>query len=165
MSEYVGRTGGSRFHSYPETGRGGGALSAFARNFATGPKTSPSVGGQLEWNSIDVGTDPSTDIPITARSTGILIISGVIGISNTSGAPVLVTVAVQVDGGTIGPTSFQATVPDGSFLAIPFLVETTPADTPVGELHNIQVLLSGDGANTPTESSSISIQEVSVATG
>jgi hypothetical protein len=94
-----------------------------------------------------------------------LIVSGVIGVSNTSGSPVLVTVTVQVDGSDVPTPTFQATVPDGSFAAIPFLVETTPGITPVGATTPIQVLVTGDGATTPVDSSSISIQEVSVATG
>lgn len=162
MAHRIGRKYASE--TYPERAGGGGAASAFARNFATGPKGSPATGVQIQWNSIDVGPDPSGDIPITALSTGIMVISGVIGVSNTSGTLVLVTVAVQVEGVTVTPT-FQVTVPDGSFEAIPFLVETTPADTPVGVSKLIEVLVTGDGATTPVDSSSISIQEVSVATG
>ena len=165
MSEFVGRTGSRRVYSYPEAPRGGSPLSAFARNFATGPKGSPPTGGQILWNSIDVGADPDEDVPITPRATGILLIRGVVGVSNTSGAPVLVTVTVQIDDADLVPLSFQVTVPDGSFESIPFQVETTPTDTPVGETHNIQVFVAGDGATTPVDSSSISVEEVAVATG
>jgi hypothetical protein len=163
MSEFVGRTGSRRVYSYPEAQRGS-ALSTFARNFATGPKGAPAVAGQLEWNSIDVGSDPSSDVPITPRSTGIVVISGAVGLSNTSGAPIIVTVQVQVNGISIGST-FQSTIPDGSFGSIPFLAETIPADTPVGVTTPIQVFVSGAGAVTPVDSSAISVQEVSVATG
>jgi hypothetical protein len=149
--------------TYPEP-RDSSALNTFARNFARGPEGSPATGVQLLWNSIDVGIDPDEDVPITARSTGILVISGAIGISNNSGAAIIMTVRVQIDDSSIG-SSFRATVPDASFASIPFLVETTPLDTPVGETHNIQVLVQGDGASTPADESSISIQEVSVATG
>jgi hypothetical protein len=162
MAFRIGRKYAS--HVYPERAGGGGAASAFARNFATGPKGSPATGVQINWNSIDVGADPDEDVPITALSTGIIVISGAIGVSNISGTPVLVTVQVQVDDVSIG-SSFQVTVPDGSLESIPFLAETTPLDTPVGVLRNVQVLVTGAGATTPVDSSAISVQEVSVATG
>jgi hypothetical protein len=154
-------------HTYPESPRIGNALTAFARNFATGPKVDTAIGAgiQVPWNAVDAGTPPTTaDVPITCRSTGIVIVSGVVTISNPSGAPILVTATVQVDG--VATTSFSATtVPAGGEATIPVLAETDPGTTPIGATHQIEISIDGNGATIVGDGSSISVQEVSVATG
>lgn len=167
MTEFVGRTGSNRVYSYPETRRGVSPLTAFARNFATGPKAGISIGDpgiQVQWNSIDVGVDPDEDVPITPISTGIVRISGVIAVSNDPGAPVSILVEIQVDDVTLPiPLTLYSTVADAGQVAIPFLAEVT---LPIGVTSNIQIFVTGDaGTALMQESSSIEVQEVAVATG
>ena len=169
MTEFVGRTGSHRSYSYPETRRSGG--SNFARNFATGPKSETGIedGIQIPWNAIDAGgTTPGPDVPITPLSTGVLLISGVVTAFNSSGAPLTVTVAIQVNGVSIPvPSDMSSLVEAGSSVAIPFMGETDPSDTPVGQTSNIQIFVTSDPdvGSLLTDSSALSIQEVSVATG
>ena len=240
MSEFVGRTGSKRVYSYPETPRSGIGLVLFARNFATGPKTSQAIGAGINvpWNAIDVsaqkftiaagGTTVSiagdqtgsylnadtvtltptapaagapvtktitsvpvfaagfttfsidsaidatttagtisdnsnTNVPITPKSTGVVLISGVITAINSSGASVNVTATVHVNGVAVPAGTFSSsTVPDGGFAAIPFEVE---ALIPVGETQNIQVFMDGTGAFVEGDGSAINVQEVPVSSG
>jgi hypothetical protein len=168
MSEFVGRTGSNRVYSYPETRRSGDPLTAFARNFATGTKSSAAISGggiQVPWNAIDVspGT-PSTDVPITPRSTGIVRISGVISVENSSGSPIAVAiVSVQINNGIALPfSSVVAPLADDEAITIPFLVEVS---LPIGVTSNIEIFVSGDNAHLLADGSAIEVQEVSVATG
>jgi hypothetical protein len=168
MSEFVGRTGSLRVYSYPETRRGGSA-EAFARNHATGTKGGVPItvdGVQIPWNAIDVTPDPTPDedVPITPLSTGVVLITGVATVSNTSGAPILVDVRVQIDD-TNQVSHFRTTIPDNSTAAIPFMTESDPIDTPVGVTTNIQVLVTGEGALLVADGSVVEVQEVAVATG
>ena len=162
-------------HVYPETGggRGGGTATAFARNFATGPKSDTEITGggiQVPWNGIDVGASPSVDVPITPKSTGIVIISGIITVTNSSESSFDIEVDVQVEGAFLPNASFFATpVAAGETVAIPFLAETTPTDTPVGVTKHVQIFVDGDPGDVDldllVEASAISVQEVSAATG
>lgn len=168
MTEFVGRTGAQRAYSYPETRRGGGSES-FARNFASGPKegdTIPIVGSVIVWNAIDAGDDPSTDVPITAAVTGIIRISAVIAVVNPSGTPRNVIAALFVDDVAVPtPSGWGGTVAANGALAFPILAEV---ETTVGVTSNITVIVtpSVDSVLILSEdSSTIDIQEVSVATG
>ena len=56
MTEFVGRAGALRVYSYPETPRRVNPLTAFARNFATGPKNETTIADvevRIPWNAID----------------------------------------------------------------------------------------------------------------
>lgn len=164
MSEYVGRTGALRVYSYPETGRGRGAA-AFARNFATGTKGAFAIdpaGSNITWNSIDVGTDPSEDVPITPLSTGEVLITGIVTLTNPTGAPILASVTPHVDGSAAGPSFAATTIPAGATVSIPFIAETAILSL---SQHLIQIFVDGDGLTTVSDGSTINVQEVSVSTG
>lgn len=175
MSEFVGRTGSHRGYSYPETGRRAGAPSAFARNFATGPKTTTAIGlGGLPipWNSIDVAPiTPSSDVPITPLSTGVVRISGVVTVHNPSDASPTpaVIINISLNNGSFLPaqSSFIPPLLPGQAITVPFLAETTPTDTPVGVTTTVQVFVDGDpgGAELLASASAIEVQEVAVSTG
>jgi len=108
----------------------------------------------------------SASVPITPRVTGVVRVSGVVTVSNPTVAPIDVEIGVQVNGGpTLTPDSEIASLLPGGVITIPFLVETSPLDTPIGVTSNIQVLVSGNGAAVVGDGSSIDVQEVSVATG
>lgn len=166
MTEFVGRTGSMRVYSYPETRRGGSAPEALARNFATGTKGAFDVGAGIDitWNSIDVGTDPSTDIPITPLSTGQLLISGVVTLTNPTGAPVTATVTPHLDGSAAGPSFAATTIPAGATVSIPFIAET-PVISPLNVEHLVQVTVDGNGLTTVSDGSTVNVQEVPVSTG
>lgn len=172
MSEFVGRTGSLRVYSYPEA-KHSGPGGTFARNFATGPKTDFSfdnTGAVVSWNEIDAGPAAGEDVQITCLSTGIVLIQGVLTVGNSSGDPSEVTVQIGINGISIlpFPQDERFTVPAGQLKAVPFLVETIAADTPVGTPTNINVVLTASSGTTlflVADSSSVNVQEVSVATG
>lgn len=167
MSEFVGRTGALRLYSYPETRKVSGGIPPFARNYATGPKNDTVIGAgiQIPWNVVDAGTPPGPgDVPITAISTGIMIVSGVVTVSNPTGSAILVTCTVQVDGAA-GSEFSATTVPAGGRASIPVLAETNPGTTPIGATHQIEIAVDGNGARLVGDGSEVSVQEVSVATG
>jgi hypothetical protein len=168
MTEFVGRTGSHRVYSYPETRRSSNPLTAFARNYATGSKTGIVIGAggsNVTWNAVDAGVPPTTaDIPITPIATGIVLVSGVVTIENTTGAPILATVTVHLDDVAV-PVPFAATtIPAGATVAIPFLAETE-AISPLSETHRIQVFVDAEGATILVDGAVANVQEVAVATG
>lgn len=169
MTEYVGRTGAKRNYSYPENPRAA-ALGLFARNFASGPKVDTNIADvevNIPWNSIDVPPNAgNTDVPITPRATGVVLISGMVAVANTSGAQCAVLITVKLDGVPIAPpTVMSPTVENGGLVIVPILIEV---DIPVGETHAISVSAEGEAVSNVIlvgEGSSLNLQEVSVATG
>jgi len=165
MTEFVGRTGSHRNYSYPETNRGGSPLVAFARNYAVGSKsTDIGAGIQVIWNSIDAGTDPDEDIPVTPRATGIILVSGILTVTNDSGGDVDVVINVQLDDVSVPVPTMTTTIPDGATVAIPFLAETE-AISPLGDQHFIQIFVSGADTELVSSGCVCNVQEVAVATG
>lgn len=171
MTEFVGRTGAMRLHSYPETRRGGGALQSFGRNFAWGPASVTPVDIipiQVPWETIASGAPAGTDVPITLVSTGIICIRAVLCFKNQSDTTNIdVFIDVQIDGVSMSlPATIQATAinPNGS-LVVPVLAQT---DAIALGAHNVQIQV---GANADSEillvsqDSSIEVQEVPAATG
>ena len=165
MSEFVGRTGSMRVYSYPER-RGGGEALPFARNYATADKgQTVGPGGRLvQWNSIDVGPDPSTDIQITPLSTGQILVSGVVTLNNPTGASIGASITVELDGAPITVPVFVTTILAGDSAAVPFLVETEII-SPLNEQHLIQVLVTGNGLAIVDGEGVANVQEVPVSTG
>jgi hypothetical protein len=167
MSEFVGRTGSNRVYSYPEPRRTGNANLSFARNFASGPKTPQLAtdGVQIRWNSIDVGASPSTDVLITPLSTGVVLVSGAVTLTN-SGATTSAIIRVQVNGVDFTvPDLSGITVASGTTVVVPILTELSPTETPVGVQTPIQISVLGDSIFVASEGSTLNLQEVSVATG
>jgi hypothetical protein len=170
MTEFVGRTGSKRVYSYPETSRAG-RLSSLARNFATGPKINTGVasaGTPIPWNAIDAGAvTPTPNVPITCRSSGFVLLEGVVVVGNSDITDQTVSVQVQIDTVTQPiPLADQVTVQAGAFASIPVLAELIVA---VGTTVTVQLFVSttaADGLVTLSqESSSLSLQEVPPATG
>ncbi len=182
MSEFVNRSIGNRQHSYPDTPRGGGAL-AFARNYAFGPAgdsaplIASSPGTEISWGSIDVPGSDSKDIPITPRVTGVILVTGVVSLHNTSTADI-VDVQVQVEIGTITPVAYlvpasekiSVPVDDGEggegFMVVPFQVEIPLL--PVGTRQIVRVLLTADTTDTVEivlNSTTVEVEEVLLSTG
>lgn len=164
----VGRTGALRLYHYPEP-RFGGAAAALARNYATGPKSSTVVdtdGVEVPWNSIDVGPD-GTDVPITPLSTGVVLVTGVIGVHNGAEATRTISVIVRLDGVDIPtPTSFSD-VEITQDLSVPF---EAAVEIPIGEQHDIQIFVTAideEGADITliAEGCVVNVQEVPVSTG
>ena len=167
MSEFVGRTGSMRVYSYPEAPRGGAAALPFARNFATGTKSGAAIGPSglnIVWNAIDVGTDPSADVPITPLSTGEVLVTGVVTLINNTGGTLLATVTVHLDGSAVPAPISATSIPAGARVSIPFMAETEII-SPLNEQHLIQIFVDGDGLDTVADGSVINVQEVPVSTG
>ncbi len=168
MGEYrIGRKHAA--HSYPEP-RFTGLVGPFARNYATGPTDPFTVattpGSQVLWSFVAVGA-PGTDVPITPVSTGYLRITGMLSIANP-GDPAVVRVQVQI-GGVSLPIPFESvvTLANDQSVIIPIFAETTPTDTRVGTMKNIEILLTSSltGPVLFPESSLLDVQEVQVPTG
>jgi hypothetical protein len=138
-------------------------VTPFARNFATGTKGSTAVGAgiALTWNSIDVGTDPSTDVPITPITTGEVLVTGVITLNNPTGAPILATIQVQVDGSAVATFS-ATTIAAGAEASIPFVAEAGVLSL---AQHIVTVTIDGNGLTTVSDGSSINVEEVPLSTG
>lgn len=164
---------------YPNPRGGAGESSPFARNFAIGPELQTDVvatgsGTPVPWEIITSGAPGGVNVPITPISTGIVRIFGVISLKNTSNDPASdgrVQILISVNG-TFGFPSLELnSVGSGGVSnseAVPFLIETTVIQTPIGVLANIQisVLADADGKIVLiAESSTVSVQEVSAATG
>lgn len=176
MTEFVGRTGALRLYSYPDT-RGAGSL-AFARNIAAGPAgetpTAIATGGgtQVPWAVIFAPTPSSgVDVPITPRVTGALRITGMLTIVNAAVTASTVHVRVQIDGVTIPfpGSAFDelSTVPASGTVVLPIFAITGPLLTPVGETHNVEILLIASATNLAMvqESSFLDIQETQAPSG
>jgi len=176
MSEFVGRTGALRVYSYPEN-RLQGSSASFARNFASGPAGAtdiPVAGILVPWSSPDAGT-PGTDVPITPRSTGLVLITGVITVKSTSGNQETVTLEVLVNGVPLAvPFVENLTIEPGGVIAIPILTETNShingGPLPLGTTADVSIFLSASVDDpvvlqVSTESSTLELQEVPVATG
>jgi len=168
---------------YP-TSRGVGTNNDFARNYATGPTdqtdvVSTGVGTQVPWEIIASGAPAGTAVPITPLSTGIVRISGVLSLKNTSNDPAAAgSVEVQVSINNVVLSSpvpiFTNTVGIGSggnttaLEAVPFLIETTAIQTPVGVLADVRIHVTANADNLIvilSEGSSLDLQEVSAPTG
>lgn len=171
MSEFVGRTGSHRVYSYPDR-RGGNPAALFARNFAGGPTLDTEIadgaGTQVPWAVIESGAPASVNVPITPRSTRIILISGVIVVKSSSASTSSITLFVEIDGAsTLIPDLERNTISAFGFEAIPFLTENS-AFLPIGVLANISIRLIASAAGAlvfSSLSSTINIQEVLAATG
>jgi len=169
MSEFVGHAVGTRYYSYPETPRGGGAL-AFARNSGTaGDETSISQAGvQVQWTEREVAGATNVDVPITPRVTGIIRFLGMFYIQNEGPGNVQdVTVTLQVNGSDVASVAATVeTVGEGSGSeTIPFIL-TGPGFT-VGTTYNVQFKLSkatGSGSLLMI-TGTVDVQELPRATG
>lgn len=156
------------FPTVPVAGPGVVRLIASNPAFAAGVTTfdiSAPVDGSTTVGAIRNGTSNSVDVPITPRTTGVVRIQGIVLIGNTTGAPIDVTVNVQVNGTNLPvPTQAAAAVLDATtgIETLPFLAETL---LPVGVTSLIQISVDADGATLIAEDSSVEIQEVSFATG
>jgi len=96
-------------------------------------------------------------------------VSAVIGLANTSGAPLFVSAQVQINGVSLPvPAGQTTTIPASGTIALPILAETTDTDTPVGTTKNVQIIVFAESDGSlflSQESSAVDVQEVSVATG
>lgn len=142
-----------------------------ARNFASGPATDTAVavggGTQLPWSAIGVGTPPDVDVPITPQTSGVILVTGVIVVENSSGAPVDVIVRVQVGNVSMAvPASETFSVDANGFKALRIVAET--AALTIGTPATIQILAiasAGGVIRFSGQSSTLDVQEVPVATG
>jgi hypothetical protein len=135
----------------------------FAAGVTTFDLNAP-IDGSTVGGAIEDASTPSVDVPITPRSTGVVLVSAQVTVGNTSGSPVAaILVNVQVNGVSVPvPTTLVTPLANGATITLPVLVEVF---LPIGVTSNIEIFVSGDGALLAADASSINIQEVSVATG
>lgn len=113
----------------------------------------------------------TVDVPITPRTTGIVLVSGVVTFKNKTGAPVdEATIQVAVDGvAQTVPFDLQfGPLAAGDSITLPFMAELLPVPLGpmvVGTKAYIQIIVTGDTLDVLAEDSALEIQEVSFATG
>lgn len=135
---------------------------AFAAGVTTFDLNSPLSDGSTIGGAIENASTPTVNVPITPRTTGVVLITGVVGfINGGSGGPINVSVTVEANGTPVIVTSYESVV-DNTSATIPFMAEVF---LPVGVTSNIQVSVTGDNADLIGDGSAINIQEVSVSTG
>jgi hypothetical protein len=166
MSFRIGRKGAQ--HSYPVS-RGAMEVPR-ARNFAAGPTATEPItvaGIFIPWSLIEAGAPAGINVPITPRSSGIILIQGVITIKNAVLAPIVASMFVWVNGTPlIVPFMETVLVPASGSSVIPFLTETAPL--PIGVPAIIQIAInaaSEPGLSLLPASSTMAVQEVRAATG
>jgi len=133
--------------------------------FAAGVTTfdlSGAIDGSTVGGTLENASTPTVNVPITPRTTGVVLITGVVGFINGSGSSVNVSVTVEVNGTAVPVVISHDAVEDGTETTVPFMVEVF---LPVGTPSQIQVSVTGDNADLITDGSALNIQEVSVATG
>jgi hypothetical protein len=141
----------------------GGGVTTFVLNTAIDATT---TGGFIF--DTDMGT---VDVPITPRTTGVVLVSGVVTFKNKTGDPVdEATIQVAVDGvAQTVPFDLQfGPLAAGDSVTLPFMAELLPfplGPMAVGTKAYIQIIVTGDGLSVLAEDSALSIQEVSFATG
>lgn len=160
------RIGRSRAqHTFPTSP--GAQTQPFARNFAQGPAAPQEITASpvlVGWASIESGAPAGTSVPITPKVTGLLLVTGVIELSNGDETQVTVTAQVTVGGTPIGPIS-QVSVPGVGFATIP--IQTLVAET-IGTTYDIGVSLTAtvlSEITLNTDDSTLSVREVPLATG
>ena len=137
MSFLIGR-GRYRSETYPQVAQGSSA--ALARNFAQGPQnnSSPIAGSLLvPWYIVGNGS-PGNYVPITPKFVGILRLTGMVTVEDTSlSQAVKVSVQPVVEGGSIAPVAIAGGVapiagygdvgPNPVPITIPYEMVITPA--------------------------------------
>jgi len=160
------------YHTYPEPRAA--TTVPYARNSAVGPTDETPIaigdgttgGTAIPWSVLGVGS-PGTNVPITPKSTGLIVISGVMTVQNNAEAAVQVQVQVAANGVRLPlPEAEQVTVePNGGYVAIPLLAGGVGV---VGTTSNVSVILSAsvdDAIELIPGSSSLEIEEVQAPTG
>lgn len=153
---------------------GGAPLWDVGVTYSTGDIVS-SIG--FTWISLvdnNTGNDPffspgdwarNTVVPITPRSTGVVVIHGVLALENVSGAPDTVEGTVFVNGAPL-LLSISEDLPSGETAMVPFLVESNLLAVGVRAFVQVALSVTLDGSVVLVQdSSSIEVREMQAATG
>src|SRR5580658_6641438 len=107
--------------TYPTRGGVGGQGLPYARNSAqqaTNGLLTTTAATPVHWVQLEIPNAGGTNVPITPRVTGVLLVIATIGVSNADTVPHNLTVTVAVGGGGISPAAV-ATVPAGGSASVP----------------------------------------------
>ena len=172
MGEFrIGRK--SAQHFYPERARG--TALALARNFASGPEDDTGIvgggGTQIPWSAIASGAPAGVHVPITPKSTGIILVVAVFTAKNSSSDPVVLdTIQLNVQINDVSmtiPATVQHTIVDAQDTqAIQVMAKTSAL--PIGVTANISILatqIAGSNLSVLSGTATLELQEVSDATG
>jgi hypothetical protein len=165
MASRIGRKYATE--TYP-TSRGLGGLS-YARNYAGGPATPQGVvvapGAPVNWALVESTGAAGTSVPITPKSTGLVLVSGTIVATNGAGTVQSLSVQVAVDGVLATPASVVALGAAGtanSEATVAFQALLGPLSVGIAHSVTVVVLASAGGDVTlATGDSTVSVQEVS----
>lgn len=106
----------------------------------------------------------SATVPITPRSTGVLMINAVVVVINNTSDVLNVATIIQVDGSDVSPPLAPgAGIPGLSQVSIPVQAEVEVTHS--GQTHYIGIRVQGEGAVIVGDSSTIEVREVIPATG
>lgn len=170
MSARIGR----RYASETYPSRGGAQGAPFARNFAQGPATPQGVlvapGTPVSWGTVESTGAAGTNVPITPRVSGLILVTGVLVATNGAGTVESLSAQIGVNGVTQAtPASVAALGAAGaaaSEVAVPF--EALVGPLPLGTTVEITVVVqasAGSAITLAAEACTVSVQEVSAATG
>lgn len=128
--------------------------------------TTFNLSGNIDGSTTAGFIDDQTSVPITPRATGIVLVSGIVTVRNTTGAPIEIQIIVRVDGVNqpVPNTLLFTIAATNSKAVIPFMAELAPF-SPLNETHFVEIFVTGNGGTLLADSSAIEVQEVSVATG
>lgn len=172
MGEFrIGRTRAQ--HSYPESRQN--TTVPYARNSALFVKTSMVLTGTpapIPWSLIESTFAGGVNVPITPKTTGLVLLTGMVTIVNTdSGHVARVLLNIKVGAFVLAAPFSIADLPanpsPGSTITIP-IVFSGPTPLLIGSTTNIQIQASQTGADADTVSvvdATLSLQEVVPATG
>lgn len=156
-------------HAYPQAPRG--APSAYARNSAHGPATTPydvtDAPTRIPWGTLEVGA-PGQNVTITPRVTGLILVTGVVECLNGSEDAEQLTVNIGV-GGILQATPMEANFVDGgsterTSVPIQAILGPFTPGTPVEISLFVTANSSGD-LTLEVNNSWLTLQEVATATG
>lgn len=171
MASRIGRKYAS--HTYPQSpgAGGGGAVSAFARNYAQGPAAGTLVedaSGGIVFSIVEGGGGATPNVPITPRVTGLILVEGTIECSNTKEDADQLTVQIVVDGTPVAHpiTGNYVNGGVGQVTSVSFALVVGPLT--IGTTHHVRVV---PIENSPGDlqldalDSTLTLQEVAAATG
>jgi hypothetical protein len=159
-------------HTYPQS-QAAQTLPLFARNFAQGPTSNQVVGtggaAITPW-TVESGSAANAHVPITPRVTGLVLVTAVIEMENTSGVSAEVQGQILLNDNPLPgtPPLSLTTVASGNFATL--TVQALVGPLPVGVEANIGVGVITLGSGSPAvtlqaDDSTVSVQEIPAATG
>jgi hypothetical protein len=144
----------------------------FKRNFAQGPAADQPVTAvigspppnKVGWATIQDGTPPGTNVPVTPSVTGVFLVQGVVEVLNTTESLQILSVQLGSNGTVSAKPNSLATVPAaGGSTVTTVPIQALLGPFPLGVPVDIQLFVSAQVTDTLTlqaNNTTLSVQEV-----